>query len=158
MKLHEAIAQQVEVTIRPEEQNQLESAESINPAAYEAYLKGQFHVERFTPQDIKLAAQYFQQAVELDPDHALPYAGLAKLCAFQAQTGMIRPQVARERCLPPIVKALELDDSLPDAHLAYAAHMTWLLIQLGGRRSRVPTGNRSEPQLCRSTTCFIRTS
>jgi tetratricopeptide (TPR) repeat protein len=41
--------------------------------------------------------------------------------------GLIRPQVARERCLPSIERALELDDSLPDAQLAYAAHMTWLL-------------------------------
>jgi tetratricopeptide (TPR) repeat protein len=121
-----AIAHQVEVTLKPEEQNQLGSAESINPAAYDAYLKGNFHVERFTPQDIKLAAQYYQQAVELDPDNALAYAGLAKLCAFQAQMGLIRPQVARERCLPSIEKALELDDSLPDAQLAYAVHMTWL--------------------------------
>ncbi len=63
----------------------------------------------------------------LDPDNALAYAGLAKLCAFQAQMGLIRPQVARERCLPSIVKALDLDDTLPDAQLAYAAHMTWLL-------------------------------
>jgi len=122
-----AIAQQVEVVIRPEEQSQLESAESIDPAAYEAYLKGSFHVQRFTPQDMQLAAQYFQQAVELDPDHALAWAGLATLCAFQAQAGFIRPQVAREQCLPPIMKALDLDDTLADAQLAYAAYMTWLL-------------------------------
>jgi len=122
----QAIAQQVEVAIRPEEQNQFKNARSVNPAAYEAYLKGQFHVERFTPQDIKLAAQYYQQAVELDPDNALAYAGLATLCTFQAQAGLIKPQVARERCLPPIEKALELDDSLPEAHFMYAAHMIWL--------------------------------
>jgi TolB-like protein len=122
-----AIAQQVEVILKPDEQNRLESAESINPAAYEAYLKGQFHVERFTPKDIKLAAQYYEQAVKLDPDNALAYAGLAKLCAFQAQMGLIRPQTARERCLPAIMKSLDLDDTLPDAQLAYAVHMTWLL-------------------------------
>ena len=121
-----AIAQQVEVAIRPQEQNQFESAKSIDPAAYEAYLKGQFHVERFTPQDIKLAAQYYQQAVDIDPDNALAYVGLAKLCAFQTQMAMIKPQEARERCLPPILKALELDDSLPEAHFNYAAHMIWL--------------------------------
>jgi len=123
----QAIAQQVEVTIKPDERNQLKSVESINPAAYEAYLKGRFHVERFTPQDMKLAAQYYQQAVDIDPDNALAYAGLATMCAFQAQAGLIRPQVARERCLPSIVRALDLDDSLPDAQLAYAVHMTWLL-------------------------------
>jgi len=122
----QAIAEQVEVTILPLEQAQLKSTESVNPAAYEAYLKGQFHVERFTPQDIKLAAQYFQQAVDIDPDHALAYAGLAKLCAVQAQAGLIRPQEARERCLPSIEKALELDDSLPEAHYNYAIHMIWL--------------------------------
>ncbi len=122
----QAIAQQVEVVISPEEQNQFESADSINPAAYEAYLKGNFHVERFTPQDMKLAAQYYQQAVDIDPDNALAYAGLAKLCGFQAQVNMIRPQEARERCLPPIIKALQLDDSLPEAHFNYAAHMIWL--------------------------------
>ena len=123
----QAIAEQVEVTILPLEQAQLNSTESINPAAYEAYLKGEFHVERFTPQDIELAAQYYQQAVDLEQDHALAYAGLAKLCAFQAQMDLIRPQVAREQCLPLILKALNLDDSLPDAQLAYAVHMTWLL-------------------------------
>ena len=122
----QAIAQQVKVAISPEEQDQFESAESLNPAAYEAYLKGQFHVERFTPQDVKLAAQYYRQAVDIDPDHALAYVGLAKLCAFQAQAGLIRPQEARERCLPLIEKALELDDSLPEANFNYAAHMVWL--------------------------------
>jgi tetratricopeptide (TPR) repeat protein len=105
----------------------LKQAESIDPAAYDAYLKGQFHVQRFTPQDVMLAAQYYQQAVDIDPDHALAWAGMANLCAFQAQMGMIRPSVARERCVPPIMKALDLDDSLPNAQFAYAAHMTWLL-------------------------------
>lgn len=122
----QAIAEQVEVAILPLEQAQLKSTESVNPAAYEAYLKGQFHVERFTPQDIKLAAQYFQQAADIDPDHALAYVGLAKLCGFQAQAGLITPDEARERCLPPIEKALELDDSLPEAHYNYAIHMIWL--------------------------------
>jgi TolB-like protein/tetratricopeptide (TPR) repeat protein len=122
----QAIAQKVEVAIRPEEQIRFEQAERIDPAAYEAYLKGQFHVERFTPQDIKLAARYYQQAMDIDPDNALAYVGLAKLCAFQAQAALITPQEARERCMPPILKALELDDSLPEAHFNYAAHMIWL--------------------------------
>lgn len=120
-----AIAQQVEVTITPVEKAQLKSARSVNPAAYQAFLKGQFHVERFTPQDMTLAAQYYQQAMQLDPDYALAYVGLSKLCGFQAQAGLIAPEEARGRCLPPIQKALKLDDSLPEAHLSYAAHMTW---------------------------------
>jgi adenylate cyclase len=123
----QAIAEQVEVAITPKEQDQLERAESINPAVYEAYLKGQFHWQRFTPQDAKLAAQYFQQAVSLDPDNAQAHAGLATLCAIQAQMALIRPQVAREQCLPLIMKALDVGDNLPEAHFAYACYVTWLL-------------------------------
>ena len=123
----QAIAEQVEVVISPKEQDQLESAESFNPAAYDAYLKGQFHWQRFTPQDMKLADQYFQQAIELDPDNALAHAGLATLCAIPAQMSLIKPQVAREQCLPLIMKALDVGDNLPEAHFAYAIHVTWLL-------------------------------
>lgn len=125
-EIAEAVAKALGTTLLPVEQQRTRAAPTENFAAFEAYLKGNFHVERFTPKDMKLAAQYYQQAVDLDPDNALAYAGLAKLCTFQAQMGLIRPQVARERCLPPIEKALELDDSLPDAQLAYAVHMTWL--------------------------------
>jgi len=121
-----AIAQQVEVAMSPEEQAQLESAERSNPAAYDAYLKGQFHWQRFTPKDTKLAAQYFQQAIELDPDNALAHAGLAILCAIPAQMSLIKPQLAREQCLPLIMKALDVGDNLPEAHFAYAAYITWL--------------------------------
>ena len=121
----QAIAQQVEVTITLGEQGQLKSAKRVNLAAYEAYLKGQFHIERFTSKDMMLAAQYYQQAVELDPEYPLAHWGLSKLCAFQSQVGLITPEEARTRCLPPIEKALELDDSLPEAHMGYAVNMTW---------------------------------
>ena len=97
----------------------------INPIAYESILKGQFHIERFTPSDMKLAIQYYEQALQLEPDYALAYVGLSKLCSFRAQAGIIKPKQAREQCLPLIQKALALDDSLPEAHLGYATHMTW---------------------------------
>jgi len=124
-EIAQAIAKQVEVTVTPGEQARLKITKSVNPVAYEAFLKGQFHVERFTPQDMMLAARYYRRAVELDPDYALAHWGLSKLCAFQAQAGAITPAEARVRCLPPIEKALELDDSLPEAHLGYAIEMTW---------------------------------
>jgi hypothetical protein len=117
----QAIAEQVEVTITPNEQAQLKSAKPVNPAAYEVFLKGQFHVERYTPQDMRLAAHYFQKAVEYDPNYALAHWGLSKLCGFQAQAGLITPAQAREQCLPEITRALELDNSLPQAYLGMPA-------------------------------------
>jgi TolB-like protein/TPR repeat protein len=121
----QAIAEQVGVVVSDSVEASFEVVETVNPAAYEAYLKGQFHVERFTPQDMMAAGQYYQQAVDLDPDYALAHYGLSKLCGFQAQAGIISPEVARDRCFPPIARAMELDPDLPEAHLGYGSHMTW---------------------------------
>jgi TolB-like protein/tetratricopeptide (TPR) repeat protein len=121
----QAVASQVRVTLSADEKVQLDNAAKINPAAYEAFLKGQFHVERFTPEDMALAAGYFQQAVKLDPDYALGHWGLAKLCGFQLQAGQITPEEGRERCMTPFLKAMDLDPFLPEAHLGYANQLTW---------------------------------
>jgi tetratricopeptide (TPR) repeat protein len=121
----QAIAGQVRVTLSADEQERFENVSAVNPAAYEAFLKGQFHVERFTPKDMELAEGYYREAVELDPEYALGYWGLAKLCGFRNQAGVITPEEAREQCLPPILRALDLDPLLPEAHLGYANHMTW---------------------------------
>ncbi len=72
-----------------------------------------------------LAAGYFQQAVELAPDYPLGYWGLSKLCGFQAQAGHITPEQAADQCLPPILKALDLDPLLPEEHMGYANQLTW---------------------------------
>ena len=124
-RVAQAVAGQVRVTLSPDEQERFDTATSINPAAYEAFLKGQFHVERYTPEDMRIAADYFEQAAQLDPDYPLGYWGLSKLCIFQGQAGVITPEQARERCLPPILKALDLDPQLPEANLGYAIQLTW---------------------------------
>jgi len=119
------IARQVQVTLTRDEEAQLANAEQVNPAVYEAFLKGQFHVERFTPQDLSLAKQYYNAALEIDPNFALAILGLGRVCGFSAQAGLISPAEARETCLPLIERALELDDRLAEAYLGYARHMTW---------------------------------
>jgi adenylate cyclase len=124
-KVAQAIANQTRITLSPAELAQIDDVAKVNPAAYEAFLKGQFHVERFTPADMALAAGYFQEASVLDPDYALGYWGLSKLCGFQAQSGFITPQQAHQQCLPPILRALDLDPLLPEAHMGYASQMTW---------------------------------
>jgi len=124
-RVTQAVASQIRVTLSADEQGRFDDATSVNPAAYEAFLKGQFHIERFTPQDMALAAGYFQQAVELAPDYPLGYWGLSRLCGFQAQAGHITPEQASEQCLPPMLKALDLDPFLPEAHMGYANQLTW---------------------------------
>jgi adenylate cyclase len=98
---------------------------TMNPVAYEAFLKAQFHVERFTPQDMMLAGQYYQQALELDPEFALVHWGMTRLCGFKAQAGLISPTEAKAQCMPPLIRALRIDPFLPEAHFGYGANMTW---------------------------------
>jgi len=119
------IARQVQVTLTRDEEALLASANKVNAAAYEAFLKGQFHVERFTPQDLSLAEQFYNAALDTDPNYALAILGLGRVCGFSAQAGLISPAEARETCLPPIERALELDNRLAEAYLGYARHMTW---------------------------------
>jgi serine/threonine-protein kinase len=107
------IANQVRVQLGPEERE------------HNAYLKGVFHVERFTPEDILIAATHFEHAVEIDSGFALGHWGLGKHCLFQAQIGMLTPERARTQCLPPVLKALELDPFLPEAHFGLACIRTW---------------------------------
>jgi tetratricopeptide (TPR) repeat protein len=124
-RVAQAVASQVRVTLSTDEKARFDDAASVNPAAFEAFLKGQFHIERFTPQDMALAAGYFQQAVELAPDYPLGHWGLSRLCGFRSQAGHITPEQASEQCLPPMLKALDLDPFLPEAHMGYANQLTW---------------------------------
>jgi len=124
-KAAQEIANQVRVQLGQEEREQFAAAKPINAEAYQAFLKGVFHIERFTPEDMRIAASHFQRAVEIDPDSALGHFGLGKLCLFQAQIEMLTPQQAREQCFPPVRKALELDPFLPEAHLGLASLTTW---------------------------------
>lgn len=121
------IANQVHAQLGPEEREQFAAVGRVNPEAYNAFLRGVFHVERFNPGDIRVAAQHFRHAVDVDPGSALGHWGLGKLCLFQAQTGMLMPKEARKRCLQPILRALELDPFLAEAHRGLATTTTWLL-------------------------------
>ena len=119
-----AIAEQVEVAVTSGESGRAEPGK-VDPEAYEMFLKGQFHVERFTPQDMAAAKGYYEESLLLDPTSPLAHYGIAKLCVFQAQAGIIPPEVANDMCWPPIRKALELGEFYPEAHFLYAAYMIW---------------------------------
>jgi TolB-like protein/Tfp pilus assembly protein PilF len=121
------IANQVRVQLGPEEREVFSAKSPVNAEAYQAYLKGVFHVERLNPEDIRTAAVHFQRAVEIDPEFALGHWGMAKLCEFRAQMGMLTPQQARETCIVPMLRALELDPLLPEAHLGLAIRSTYQL-------------------------------
>ncbi len=115
-----AIAGRIQVELTRADERSVASAASVVPGAYEAYLKGQFHTERFTPEDMRLAADYYRRAVELDPESPLGHWGLYRICGFQVQAGLIRPREGHPKCRASLLRAFELDDTLAEVHMGLA--------------------------------------
>jgi TolB-like protein len=115
-----AIASEIQVTLTPREESLLLSARELDPEAHEAYLKGMFHLRRFTPQDLETALQYFETALDLDPAYALAHYGISQVWNYSFVLGVVRPDEGGPKALAAVTRALELDDTLAEAHLGLA--------------------------------------
>jgi len=113
------------VTLTPDEEIQLTRSRTIDPEAYEAYLKGQFHWYKLTPADVETALQYFELAREKDPDYALAHVGIALVWGGRGQMGLVPPREAGPKKMEAVLRALELDNTLAEAHYALATTKTW---------------------------------
>jgi eukaryotic-like serine/threonine-protein kinase len=114
----QAIAQKVRVQLTPQQQARLGSARAVNPAAYEAYLRGDsyFKLTKLTPEAFKKAQSYYEAAIEKDPSFALAYVRLASCYMEQGSYRWLSPRNAYWHSKEAIRKAVELDDSLAEAH------------------------------------------
>jgi TolB-like protein/Tfp pilus assembly protein PilF len=120
-----AIVGEIRVELTPQEQTRLAGARPVDAAAYEAYLKGRYHWSRITEEGHWKSIDYFQQAIERDPDYAPAYAGLAQSYFFLSQ--LRPPGEMLPRVEAAAAKALELDDALAEAHAlrATVAVLEW---------------------------------
>jgi len=114
----EAIAQQVQVQLTPQQRAQFRSARPVNPEAYDAYLRGRlyFTTEYTKPESLRKAQQYFEESIQKDPNFALAYAGLADTYVYLAFAGGLRRDQAYRSAKGALAKALALDDSIGEAH------------------------------------------
>jgi TolB-like protein/Tfp pilus assembly protein PilF len=120
-----AIAENASVELTEDEATRLASARRVNPEAYDAYLKGMFHWYRLNPQDLETALNYFESALEKDPDYALAYAGIALVWIGRNQGGFGPPSENVPKARESALKALELDDTLAEIHYTMAILRTW---------------------------------
>ncbi len=111
------IANEVKARLTPDEQKRLSSAPTVNPAAHEAYLKG-IYLNKGTAAQKRKAKEYFEQAIQLDPNYASGYAGLA---SFYWTTLDLPPHDAMPMAKEYALKALALDPDLAQAHSELAA-------------------------------------
>ncbi len=136
----QAIVQEIRATLTPEEKHRLTSARPINPEAHEAYLKGRYHWNKRTAESLNKAIEYFLQAVEIDSNYALAYAGLADAYYLLPFAGDKPPREAVPKAKAAAMKALEFDESLAEAHVSLAGaagayDWDWSRSEMGFKRA-----------------------
>jgi len=115
------IVNAVRVQLPPTLEERFRRVPSVDPDAYLAYLKGRFWWNKRTEEGFSKAVEYFQKAIEKDPNYGQAYAGLADAYLMPATRGLVSPREAYPKARALLTKALALDDSLAEAHnsLAY---------------------------------------
>jgi TolB-like protein len=120
-----AITEKAQINLTADELMRLTSARQVNPESYDAYLKGLPHLNKATPEGLKIALQYFDLALEIDPNNALAHLGVANVWAIRYKLHMVPRQEAMPLMNTALEKALELDNTLADAYATLAMYRCW---------------------------------
>ena len=123
-----AIAREVEVKLTGAERARLERSHSIDPKAHEAYLQGRVFLDEGTEESLKKALDSFQRAIQIEPNYAGAYSGLASYYAILPFYSQFSPAQVFPQARAAALRAVELDENLPEAHasLAYIrAYYEW---------------------------------
>jgi serine/threonine-protein kinase len=115
-----AIADEVQIKLTPQEQARLTKSHQVNPEALEAYLAGRFYWNKRTAEGLEKSIAYFRRAIAKDPNYGLAYAGLADSYHALPELSAVPVEEAFPKARSAALKALEIDDSLGEAHSALA--------------------------------------
>lgn len=118
--ISERVAEKLDVRPSREEMRLLTKNYTQNTEAYQLYLKGRYYSSKRTKEGINKGIEYFRQAIEKDPRHALAYADLARTYKSSSYYGIIPPSEAHPRSKEAVSKALEIDETLSEAHMVLA--------------------------------------
>lgn len=127
-ELEKDIAKQISESLRlklgGEQEEKLAQRQTLNPEAYELYLKGRYCWNQRSPEGMRKGAEFFIQAIRKDQNYALAHAGLASCYTFLS-VYFLPPREFIPKARMAVIKALELDDHLAEAHAAYASVLFW---------------------------------
>jgi tetratricopeptide (TPR) repeat protein len=120
-ELARAIVGEIKVKLTPQEQVRLGTNHSVNPEAYEVYLRGLAFSKNHGEQSTRISTEYFNRAIQIDPQWAAPYAQLARSYHWIGSSG--HPEFYA-KSKTAALHAIGIDDSLAEAHsaLAYVLH------------------------------------
>lgn len=119
------VAKSLALVLLPAEVAVLDRGRTVNPRAYEAYLKGHEYARRLSSADLDLALQFFELAMREDSLYALAYIGIAQVWGSRSQMGFANPREAAPKVSAALSRALELDSLLPDVHYRLATRAIW---------------------------------
>jgi len=123
-----AVAEQIEVSLSPDEKSRLTANIPVNVKAYEAYLLGRFFLDEGTEESLNKARDQFTKALDIQNNYAAAYSGLASYYAILPFYSSISPAEVFPKARATAEKSLELDEGLAEAHasLAYIrAYYEW---------------------------------
>jgi len=116
------IARAIHLSVAPPERDRA-VVRTVDPEAYEAYLKGRYQWKRRTEPELRRGAELFERAIARDPTYARAYAGLADSYNILADNNWVAPEIGFARARAAAKRALELEPDLAEAYasLAYVA-------------------------------------
>jgi tetratricopeptide (TPR) repeat protein len=128
LSLQTDIARDVSAKLRTKlsgaDEKKLAKNYTANPEAYQLYLKGRFYWNKRTADGLTQAANFYKQAIEKDPAYALAYSGLAETYVLFSQYSVAAPKESMPLAKAAALKALELDDSIAEAHAALGTYFS----------------------------------
>lgn len=152
--ISQAIVKALRVILTEDEKKAIEKTRKVNVEAYDYYLRGRQSIHQFSRKSLETARKMFRRAIEIDPDYALAYAGLADCSSLLYMTmdaresNLIQGDTASQ-------KALELDPDLAEAHIARGLAVS-LRKQFDEAEREFETAMRLDPKLFEAAYYFAR--
>ena len=117
-KIARDITKALRLTLTGEEKKRLGRTYTANPEAYRDYLKGRYWWNKRTKDELNKGIEFFRQAIAKDSEYALAYCGLADSYSMLANYGFLPPKEGFSAANEAVLKSLEIDDSLSEAHVS----------------------------------------
>jgi TolB-like protein/Tfp pilus assembly protein PilF len=119
------VAHELKAALAPEEISRIDKQPTDNPEAYNLYLQGRFHWQKRTEEGLRKSVNYFEKAIEVDPEYALAFAGLADSYFIQAWYGWTPWIEGMTRAKEYALQAISIDSNLAEAHTVLGAVLEW---------------------------------
>lgn len=137
-EIAQKISEKLNLHLKRQEEKRLTKRYTDNAEAYMLYLKGRYFWNKYTPDEMKQGMKFFWEAIDLDPTYALAYAGLAD-CYYRLSNLFLPPREAMPKARAAAIKALEIDETLPEAHASLGLvklYYDWDFVEAGNEFRR----------------------